>query len=119
MGIEWLAAWNVFHLDGMVRNGNVTVHVCPTVYKTKPMVFVLAVTHVLQLKCISTVVLSKTKGKNLLYFGCRHKAKDFLYRDELRKFLSKLRHTFLFLMIVRTIIIAGKIHGVKFCRRQN
>ena len=78
----------------------------PTVYKTKPMVFALAVTHVLQSKCISTVhvVLSKNKGKNLLYFGCRHKAKDFLYRDELRKFLSKIRHTFLFMMIVRTIL---------------
>ena len=27
--------------------------------------------------------LSKAKGKNLLYFGCRHKDKDFLYKQEL------------------------------------
>ena len=78
-----------------------SLFVCLLLYiltiKTQRMVFVLAVTHVPQssiLGCMSTVVLSKTKGKNLLYFGCRHKAKDFLYRDELRKFLNKIRHTF-------------------------
>ena len=31
------------------------------------------------------LVLNKAKGKNLLYFGCRSKTKDFLYKDELRK----------------------------------
>lgn len=30
--------------------------------------------------------LTKASGKNLLYFGCRSKAKDFLYKDELSKF---------------------------------
>ena len=32
-----------------------------------------------------TAVMSGAKGENLLYFGCRHKEKDFLYREELRK----------------------------------
>jgi len=32
-----------------------------------------------------TAVMSGAKGENLLYFGCRHKDKDFLYREELRK----------------------------------
>ena len=33
-----------------------------------------------------TAVLSGAKGENILYFGCRHKDKDFLYREELGKF---------------------------------
>jgi sulfite reductase alpha subunit-like flavoprotein len=28
-------------------------------------------------------VASKAAGTNLLYFGCRHRATDFLYREEL------------------------------------
>ena len=31
------------------------------------------------------LVLNNAKGKNILYFGCRSKTKDFLYKDELRK----------------------------------
>ena len=32
------------------------------------------------------------KGKNLLYFGCRHKNKDFLYKDELGKPHVRFNH---------------------------
>ena len=34
-----------------------------------------------------SAVMSGAKGENILYFGCRHKEKDFLYRAELRKFI--------------------------------
>ena len=37
---------------------------------------------------IIITVLTKAKGKNLLYFGCRNKAKDFLYKDELGRFIG-------------------------------
>ena len=37
-----------------------------------------------------TAVLSGAKGENILYFGCRHKDKDFLYRKELGKFFLQL-----------------------------
>ena len=30
----------------------------------------------------------KLVGETHLYFGCRHAAKDFIYRDELEKFVS-------------------------------
>ena len=35
-----------------------------------------------------TAVLSGAKGENILYFGCRHKDKDFLYREELGKLVQ-------------------------------
>ena len=50
------------------------------------MVVVLKVSVIIGL----TAVLSGAKGENILYFGCRHKDKDFLYRDELGKFFFKV-----------------------------
>jgi len=37
-----------------------------------------------------TAVLSGARGENILYFGCRHKDKDFLYREELGTFFLQL-----------------------------
>lgn len=36
---------------------------------------------------------SKATGANVLYFGCRHRTTDFLYRDELVPFLIPTRFT--------------------------
>jgi sulfite reductase (NADPH) flavoprotein alpha-component len=37
-------------------------------------------------------VASKAAGTNLLYFGCRHRATDFLYREELVRNSSHTHH---------------------------
>ena len=32
---------------------------------------------------VGSAVLTGARGENILYFGCRHRHKDFLYKEEL------------------------------------
>ena len=85
------------HLAGVEKNGMCRVFVRPSTFRLpqdsrKPIIMIGPGTGIapmralLQERSYQKNVLGKSVGKNVLYFGCKKKDKDYLYSEELEAF---------------------------------